>query len=136
MKIERFLAHLEGVRPTGDGWLARCPAHEDRSPSLSIKVVEEDAGQAKILLHCFTGCLVEEILGALDLKFRDLRDGTNVIPAARRFRRKPTFDIDLERKLLLIAEEDLRKGKSLSVEDRARIELALSRLDSVDGSGG
>jgi hypothetical protein len=37
MNIEGILARLEQVRPSGGGWIARCPAHEDRKPSLSIR---------------------------------------------------------------------------------------------------
>ena len=35
MSPEEVAERLNG-RPSGDGWSARCPAHEDRSPSLSI----------------------------------------------------------------------------------------------------
>jgi putative DNA primase/helicase len=31
-----LLARLTGVEPSGDGWTARCPAHEDRHNSLSV----------------------------------------------------------------------------------------------------
>ena len=65
--IGNFLGLLEGVRQSGDGYIARCPAHEDHNPSLSIK----EAG-GKILLHCFTGCRTEDIAGALGLEMSDL----------------------------------------------------------------
>jgi hypothetical protein len=35
--VEEFLGDLEKVRRNGAGWIARCPAHEDRSPSLSVR---------------------------------------------------------------------------------------------------
>jgi DNA primase len=67
--VEALLDRLEGVKPSGQGrWLACCPAHEDRSPSLSIR----DMGDGRILLHCFAGCESEAVLTALGLQFSDL----------------------------------------------------------------
>ena len=44
-----LLERLEGVISTGaDRWYARCPAHDDRSPSLSVT----DTGD-RVLIHCF-----------------------------------------------------------------------------------
>jgi putative DNA primase/helicase len=63
---------LELVKPNGqDQWLARCPAHADREPSLSIKLKPD----GHILLHCFASCQVDDILEALGLTLRDLYDG-------------------------------------------------------------
>jgi putative DNA primase/helicase len=55
-------------RPRGDGYAARCPAHEDREPSLSL--TEGDNG--RVLLHCHAGCPFEEIIAALGLKAQDV----------------------------------------------------------------
>ena len=54
--IDLVIDLLDGVRKSGSGWSARCPAHEDHSPSLSIS--EGDDG--RVLLHCFTGCTTED----------------------------------------------------------------------------
>lgn len=57
------------ARPSGPGrWVGHCPAHEDRDPSLSIRLTPE----GKVLLHCFAGCPVEAVLGALGLSWGDL----------------------------------------------------------------
>ena len=64
-----LLEELEGVRETGSGWMACCPAHDDRNPSLSLKV-SEDA--SRILVHCFAGCEIDEICAALRIEKRDL----------------------------------------------------------------
>src|SRR5215813_3480984 len=53
--------NLEGSRRSGDGYIACCPAHDDRNPSLSIN---EDAG-GKVLLHCHAGCEQQEVIDAL-----------------------------------------------------------------------
>jgi len=69
MSIEEILSHFEGVQQSGpNDWMACCPAHGDSNPSLSI--TRKDDG--KILMHCFTGCTVEEICAAAGLKLSDL----------------------------------------------------------------
>lgn len=66
--IDVLLTRLEGVRKSGRGWIARCPAHGDKSPSLSVT----DIGDGKVLVHCFAGCDVHSIVGALGLTVADL----------------------------------------------------------------
>lgn len=53
----------------GGQWSARCPAHEDRAPSLSLRQIE---GQA--LVHCHAGCATADVLAALGLTLGDLYD--------------------------------------------------------------
>ena len=67
MNVEEFLARLHGVKRNGPGWSARCPAHEDHDPSLSINECD-----GKILLHCHTGCTPEAVCAALGIEMRDL----------------------------------------------------------------
>lgn len=65
----RVLDRLDGVRPTGPGrWIAKCPAHPDRSPSLSIREVDD----GRVLLYDFGGCDTESVLAALGLIVGDL----------------------------------------------------------------
>jgi len=69
MSIDALLSRLDGVKETGHGkYVARCPAHDDRSPSLAIS--EGDAGRT--LLKCFAGCETEDVLSALGLTFSDV----------------------------------------------------------------
>jgi hypothetical protein len=49
-------------------WVARCPAHDDRRPSLSIA----DGRDGRVLLRCFAGCEIERIVHALGLALADL----------------------------------------------------------------
>lgn len=67
MTAAEFLQQLDGVRRTSRGWVARCPAHDDRSPSLSI--AEGDRG---LLMKCWAGCTVKEICAALGVNESDL----------------------------------------------------------------
>lgn len=67
--IHDILNVLDKVRPTGHSeWVACCPAHEDRSPSLAVK----DNGDGRILLHCFAGCAAQAVLDAIGLTFADV----------------------------------------------------------------
>jgi DNA primase len=68
MAIGSLLERLQGVRRTGDSkWVARCPAHEDKSPSLSLS---EKNGIP--LIHCFAGCEPLAILEAVGLSWPDI----------------------------------------------------------------
>lgn len=68
MNVSEFLERLDKVKRAGSGWTARCPAHEDRSPSLSIS--NGDTGG--IVLHCHAGCATEDVVAALGLEMKDL----------------------------------------------------------------
>ncbi len=81
MTVQELLSQLDGVRHTPRGWTAKCPAHDDRRPSLSIR--ETDDGQT--LVYCFAGCSVEAICAALGLRLCDLF--ANSEPPSRRRRK-------------------------------------------------
>src|SRR5438045_2333702 len=81
MTADELVQYLDRVSTAGaDAWKARCPAHPDSNPSLSITT--GDAGQ--ILLHCHAGCSVGAILRELGFQFTDL------FPASRGLRILPT----------------------------------------------
>jgi len=58
--FEKLLTALN-AKPSGKGYKAMCPAHEDTKASLSL--VESESG--KVLFHCFAGCAQSEVLRAL-----------------------------------------------------------------------
>src|SRR4030095_4442355 len=69
MIADRLLSRLDGVKRTGvDRWLARCPAHADKRPALSVREIDGD----RVLVKCWTGCAVDEVLGAVGLSFEAL----------------------------------------------------------------
>lgn len=71
MGVDLILDLVGTVRRSGRGWMAKCPAHHDSSPSLSIREAED-----RILLHCFAGCSVAVICQALGIAIRDLFAGS------------------------------------------------------------
>ncbi len=81
--LERVLSRLPDARPVGGSqtaWMARCPAHDDRRPSLSVSVGEG----RRVLVHCHGGCPPEAVVEALGLTMADLMDpASEVRPAVR-----------------------------------------------------
>ena len=66
MSADTLLSRLDGVRQTGAGrWIAKCPGHQDRRASLSVRELDD----GRVLVHDFAGCSVEEILSAAGLTF-------------------------------------------------------------------
>lgn len=132
-RVEALLARLDRVRAAGDRkWAACCPAHEDRSPSLSIR----DTGE-RILIHCFAGCFAEDVLSAIGLTFADLyADESRAAREAFNGMRRPRAKIDSldhARTVLVMAAERIKAGKPLSLEDEATIEVARERLRAAHG---
>jgi putative DNA primase/helicase len=56
-----IVAKALGGRKVGFAWMARCPAHDDRKPSLSIR----DGDDGKVLLRCHAGCEQAQVIDAL-----------------------------------------------------------------------
>jgi hypothetical protein len=55
------IAKALGGRKVGSSWMARCPAHEDSTPSLSLS----DANGSKVLVHCHAGCDQDTVISLL-----------------------------------------------------------------------
>lgn len=66
--VDKLLSRLDGVRRSNKGWAAKCPAHADRTASLSI--AEGDDG--RILVHCFAGCAAADVVAAAGMELADL----------------------------------------------------------------
>lgn len=72
--LERVAAALDahGCRPRrhGNGYRARCPVHEDGTPSLTVS----EGRDVAVVLNCFAGCDSGAILAAIGLEWRDLNE--------------------------------------------------------------
>lgn len=66
--LKLVLDRLKGVKRSGKGWQALCPAHDDRKQSLSISKGDEK----QVLLYCHAGCETESVVEAMGLKMSDL----------------------------------------------------------------
>lgn len=130
-KTPRPLERLEAVRSVGPGkWIARCPAHDDRHPSLSIKEIDDGT----LLLKCWAGCSAAEVVAAAGLTLRDLFPHHAPDVGHRRPSRQVWTALDALRCLarealvVLIAAEDLAAGKVLDPDDRRVLARAEARL--------
>lgn len=138
--IDTMLSRLEGVKRTGDNtWLARCPAHTDKSPSLSIRNTDSGA----VLVHCFAGCTVHEVVSSIGLELNDLFPPRPVKPeiAGKPERRRfPAADvlraIGFEATIITLAALHIHKGGKLSDADRERLLVANGRIQSALDAGG
>jgi hypothetical protein len=67
MRADEFANRVGQVRHHGDHYVARCPAHADRSPSLTFR-----DGQRGLLVHCWAGCSLGAIARAVGAGVSDL----------------------------------------------------------------
>jgi hypothetical protein len=125
MSIEEVTSRLDHCRqipakkPFRASFLARCPAHDDRSPSLSIN--EKDDG--RVLIHCHSGCGAQSVLDAIGLKWGAVMpEGGEYLTRSRRAPRETVDSLVIE-----IAEHDAAIGKRLSRNDKERYRQALKR---------
>src|SRR3954447_21642911 len=68
MNADEVAAQFDSVKRVGRGYKARCPAHDDHDPSLSIT----EGGDGRVLVKCLAGCPTDQVLAAKGLKMRDL----------------------------------------------------------------
>lgn len=133
MTAEAILPRLSGVRCTGKGrWVARCPAHEDRKPSLAIRELADE----RLLIHCFAGCGAGEVLAAVGLDFSALYPprplGDRTAPENRPFSAADALRcIAFEALIAATAASNLSRGESLNESDRARLWTAAVRINAA-----
>ena len=125
MTATELLPLLNGVRTRGPGkWSARCPSHQDRSPSLSIAEMHRG-----LLLRCWAGCQLEEITRALGLSVSDLFfDHQARDPRQRQEARRRRAEAHAAREVARVAE-----GRRLAVLREAESLIRSARGISIDG---
>lgn len=128
MEVDALLAKLSGVRGRNGSWSAKCPAHADRSPSLSVKEIDD----GRILIHCFGGCGTDAVLGALGLEMTDLFPErlSHHMPARRGdFTAMDALRaLQFESSVVVLCAADIAEGKPLSDTDANRVAAATGRI--------
>jgi hypothetical protein len=76
---------LVGARPSAKGWIASCPGHDDKMPSLSIR----EGQRGRVLIKCHAGCQTAAIVAALGLQVRDLFADSGLTAGGGRHRARP-----------------------------------------------
>ena len=88
MSAEALAAAL-GARRVGAGWMAKCPAHEDNTPSLAIR----EGRHGTALVRCHAGCDQADVIAALrGLGVWRRRPGLRVVTRPQKSRRTTTGD--------------------------------------------
>ena len=130
--INAILERLYKVKPTGtDKWKACCPVHQDKTPSLAIRVAEG----GRILMHCF-GCSagIDEFATALGVDMQLFFPDSNkhYKPEHRPF---PAADVlrslQFEASIIAMGARDLVSKRPISEVDCKRLELAKTRIDEA-----
>lgn len=132
MSAVEVIARLDKVRERGPGkWTARCPAHEDKTPSLSVKELDDGT----VLLHCFgQQCHALAIVQAIGLEFADLfpeRSIRRVDPGIRRCvlsagERLQLLEYEVGEALFIA--NDFLRDKTISEENVLRLAQCVNRI--------
>ncbi|WP_018716639.1 hypothetical protein [Arhodomonas aquaeolei] len=142
--IDRLLAQLDAVRGRGEGrWIARCPAHDDRTPSLAVAEAEDGV----ILVRCHAGCGAADVVAAAGMTLADLfprrvrRGGRGPRRAdARRLPRPSAAEmlaaVGGEAAVVALAASDLAAGRALGGDDYARVMRAAATLRRAADAAG
>ena len=128
---------MDKVKGRNGSWTARCPAHDDKGPSLAVREGED----GRVLLHCFAGCQTANVLGAIGM------DMTDLFPPDEKRREyavtgkpsmKPAFFasdlmriIHFEALVVQIVAFDIANGKNPNQETRERMLTAYQRIDEA-----
>jgi hypothetical protein len=131
---DRLLSRLERVQRRGaDRWSARCPAHDDKGPSLSVRALPD----GRALLHCFAGCQPTEVLAAIGLTLADLfeRPAEHHKPGERHPWRDAGLDalralVD-EANVVFVAACLVAGGIELTGDELDRMTLAAERVNGA-----
>ncbi len=128
--MDRLLLRLSGVKQTGPGrYIARCPAHPDRHPSLNVREKEDGT----LLLQCRAGCGAADVMAAAGLTLAALFPGKpyNRAPLGPRERWIPGDVwqcVAFGAEIAAVAAAEIALGNPLSPDDAARVALAADRL--------
>jgi hypothetical protein len=130
-QVDNLLSHLDKVKRTGKAsWIACCPAHDDRGPSLSIRELDDE----RVLLHCFSGCSVHEVLNAVGLDMAELFPPREIQRGKPERRSFPAADVlravGFEALVVCAAAAAMMAGEPFTQADRDRLILATERIQA------
>ena len=139
MIADKILSFLNKVKRKGNNsWIACCPAHDDKNPSL---VITEKNG--RVLLHCFSHqCDVSDIVHAVGLELSDLFPEQIKIEGSKPIKKKR---FPAEAILEALADElaiteiglaVLASGGTLNEKAQARMKEASNRFTEARLAGG
>lgn len=137
-KLDNLVSRLSKAKNTGsDSWIACCPSHDDKSPSMTVREAEE----GKILIHCFAGCEINDILASVGLTIQDVMPDS-APDEIRRSRKIPFSPADVlacaksDALLMYVVMCDLDKGYVLTKQQIINAKKAAGRIYAGAELGG
>lgn len=137
-QLDNLLSRLQKVKRVGkDSHIACCPAHQDKSPSMTIREIEE----GKILLHCFGGCSVDEICRSIGITIADIMPDRQPDalrrPMTAPFNARDVLEcIKNDAQLLALFISDVTQGKAITPQEAANAYKASCRIVAATRMGG
>ena len=130
--IDDILARLDKVRRTGsDNWIACCPSHPDKSPSLTVK----ECSDGRILANCFAGCSIEQIVDAVGLGWEvwfPPKPVDYLAPVRRPYPAAAVLEaVQFECLVVATAACNVAQGVEMTDSDRERLLLAHDRISEA-----
>ena len=130
MKAVDVLDRLEQVTGGNGKWMACCPGHQDKSPSLAITETND-----RVLVYCFAGCETSDITAAIGLNVADLfynkLAGTEMT-----VRKRQRFEevLKSERIQVAIINAVEKVERPLTTHERNRRSLGQQRINKIEGA--
>ena len=129
MRKMELLSLFENVKKTGkdDQYQVICPAHNDKTASLSIKINPD----GRLLMHCFAGCSIEGICGSLGISIDDLLpEKIDVLKPLGKIYNPYAVLKSLRNEVLLVllAAKEVSDGNVLDEHDMERLKVSVNRL--------
>ena len=127
---EELLARFSKVYRSGEGeYQCLCPSHNDRTASLGLKFKED-----KMILNCFAGCSMEDIIGSVGLSWADVMPNSIDTEYKPEKRFNPYSVLKATRQDLLfiaVCAGHVASGKALDKEDSEKLFNITGRLRDV-----
>ena len=130
MNAQDVLDRLEKVTGSKGKWMACCPAHQDKSPSLAVTEADD-----RVLVHCFTGCDTQDVTAAIGLNVADLF--YNKLAGAEMTERKRQRFEEVqksERIQVAIINAVEKVERPLTTHERDRRSLGQQRINKIEGA--
>lgn len=127
--MHQILSHFNKVSRTSKNnqYQCLCPAHNDRTASLSIKFNDD----GRVLMNCFAGCDIENIIGSVGLSFNDIIPNRidDLKPIGKIFNPYAVLkSLRDEIMIVLMMAISIRKKEQISNEDYDRFIIAYQRI--------
>ena len=130
MNAQDVLDRLEKVTGSKGKWMACCPAHQDKSPSLAVTETDD-----RVLVHCFSGCDTQDVTAAIGLNVADLFYN-KLAGAEMTERKRQRFEevLKSERIQVAIINTVEKVERPLTNHERDRRSLGQQRINKIEGA--